>query len=387
MATIISQMVDVATATTQGTSKENTPTYLTNIYNKMRESLNSMKDFSNGTAKAKRLEYFLNLIKQAQKSYKINGADNFIEELVIDETEKALLRELYAVQPALFSRGGMYSLGSGKSSRGQKLEDDLSRWISGAYATEGKKTYTYAMDLFKSGKIGIGKEHVTSQGYLDDLADDAAKKIQGKLYRQAKDAMDVAAGKAEKIREEYANSILYIPTIQGKIDVTGLHAELKFSGVLTLQQEMLQLLNEANFTAKNYASAYDLHLGRTNPYYVFSMVSSGSGENVAGRWVRMLMCFNRHGDIHSEAPRIFYRIRAIYELTGYGQVYKNSELSYLNNSGANYLVFNPIGSDIVHVTYTGDIINSLISSIDKLSNVTPEDALFAEIVLPQSYYG
>jgi len=150
---------------------------------------------------------------------------------------------------------------------------------------------------------------------------------------------------------------------------------------------MLQLLNEANFTAKNYASAYDLHLGRTNPYYVFSMVSSGSGENVAGRWVRMLTCFNRHGDIHSEAPRIFYRIRAIYELTGYGQVYKNSELSYLNNSGANYLVFNPIGSDIVHVTYTGNIINSLISSIDKLGNVTPEDALFAEIVLPQSYYG
>ena len=65
MATIISQMVDVATVTTQGASKENTPTYLTNIYNKMRESLNNMKDFSNGTTKAKRLEYFLNLIKQA----------------------------------------------------------------------------------------------------------------------------------------------------------------------------------------------------------------------------------------------------------------------------------------------------------------------------------
>ena len=395
MGIIISQMVNAFNQSQSAKSSGvSTPVYLQGIYDNMRQSLKDIQSFTVGTQGAKRLQYFLNLIKVAQKSYKSSSttADNFIEELMLDETETALLRKLYEIQPALFSKGGLYSLGSGRSRRGKKLEDDLSRMVSAAQATAEDKSYNYALDLFKGNSIGIGGQHVFSKNYVDDIA----KKVNGFIYGQTKDAMEIAAGKVDrKIRTDYDNSASYIHSIQGKVDVAGMHMNLSYSGQLTLEQELISLLNDANFTAKNYASSYDLHLGHTNPYYVFLMVKPAATENdtTAGRWIRMLNCFNNHTDTHGEAPSIFYRIRAIYELTGYGQTYKNGalndKLGITNNgkfSGANYLVFNPIGTDEIYVAYVGDIVNHLVSQINSLKGVSAEDALFSPIVLPQTYF-
>lgn len=123
----------------------------------------------------------------------------------------------------------------------------------------------------------------------------------------------------------------------------------------------------ATFTSKNYASLKEIKLGNTNPFRVFASVSPMGAINTYNRFNRMISCFKKHETNHSMAPAYFYKIRAIYELTGARQTYLNSDGTIDNKlSYAKFLIWNNPGSETVRVIPTSKIIYNIINSIDKL---------------------
>ena len=70
----------------------------------------------------------------------------------------------------------------------------------------------------------------------------------------------------------------------------------------------------------------------------------------------MITCFENHQNRipDNESPVLFYRIRAIYELTGYGTRYVNTKLNDIfKGRGADFLVWNnPINKDEIRVIPT-----------------------------------
>jgi hypothetical protein len=58
---------------------------------------------------------------------------------------------------------------------------------------------------------------------------------------------------------------------------------------------------------------------------VFATVSPDTGDELVGRFYRMLACFRNNHYHVPDAPITFYRIRAIYEITG-------SRMQYVKDS-------------------------------------------------------
>jgi hypothetical protein len=91
-----------------------------------------------------------------------------------------------------------------------------------------------------------------------------------------------------------------------------------------------------------------------------------TGEGVTNRYRRMIRCFENHESYHSMSPTYFYRIRAIYELTGTKMQYtknaiqNNSAIKEIaNGKAAKFLIWNNPSSDDVTVIPTIKIVNSL----------------------------
>ena len=83
----------------------------------------------------------------------------------------------------------------------------------------------------------------------------------------------------------------------------------------------------------------------------------------------------------------FYRIRAIYELTGYGTRYVNAKLNDIfKGRGADFLVWNnPINKDEIRVIPTQAIIQDLIANAaNEALPKNYKDALFGPINLSQT---
>lgn len=222
---------------------------------------------------------------------------------------------------------------------------------------------------------------------LNVEATDIMREIFSECYRQASVAMK-EYNKADADVE--ASNARGMHSVQGKIDNIGLTAEFVAGvNVSGMDKDIVMALKDATFTAKNYLSTTELKFGQTNPFRVFATVAP-SGDSTPGRYARMLNCFEEHDAIHSSAPTTFYRLRAIYELTGARMKYTEKTLTsnpaikqLLQGQVAKFLIWNTPYGDI-HVIPTRRIVDNVIESASMAMPENWRDALYGPIKLPQS---
>lgn len=174
-----------------------------------------------------------------------------------------------------------------------------------------------------------------------------------------------------------------------KIDVSG----LSFTGTITAKPssylyKIASLLSKASFTAKSYASEKQkwvqsirmniitqsqntkLHLGSAESARAFLTVLGAHMPPPVALSAYMYILNTDNTLIKAMASRL----RFIYELTGYGQKYKERTIEQLlgadNNLRANYIIYNDPGSNNIFVRSTADIISELWNEVTDLLDET-----------------
>ena len=258
---------------------------------------------------------------------------------------------------------------------GEYLEHGINRLVKTFQANITNKDYDTLDGLVVGpGKRQLDLTHVIYEIGRETLAD---------LYNTTSDAMH-EAGHKDTIGHSFT------PKVWGKIDNTGLRSEIKLQGLSKIKQDIAECLRGATFTSKNYISSNDIKLGNTNPFRIFLTIPAF--EQNLQRWHRMMNCFKSHTFEHSEAPMWFYRIRLIYELTGFGGYYdvKTQEEFGKILSGmtyAKYLIINKPGTSDLRVIPTAAIINAksiLEKEENKIRSNTWQDAVYGPVVINQN---
>ena len=367
-------------AITQTSNEISTLTRLTTIYTTMKANIKSQSfgDTAIAQQKAQRLASFLTMLKRASKKGGIsklstNAFAGFFEGAE-QVAVKTLLMQLNTASRhhdidgnirTIFNSNYFNQISQDSTTLGMYLERGLSQVIKSFEALTTNKRYT------KTDQHMVGTAHTQINSLLS-LADDAAKQEVRDIYTYTRQQL-----------YQYKNTpitteLSYVPSVQGKIDTTGLTAQINIAFDDTklshLALEMLDILKDATFTDKNYISLDVLKFGQTNPARIYAIVNGG-----AAGYYQMLNCFRYHS--HGvKAQTLFYRIRALYELTGYGASYIN--MKQLNGQIAKYLVWNNPLTDTVQVISTAAIMENLIDKLEAPQQI--DDALFAPITLSQS---
>lgn len=238
-------------------------------------------------------------------------------------------------------------------------------------------------EKYLSESLAMGGFHVQVPD-LNEAADDIMKSAFNQMYVTMQEKMIEHNPSQQKEMSKLADHMV---SVQGKIDIAGYRAELDVKGNTTLSpyaKRMVKALTGATFTAKNYISSSSLHFGNTNPFRIFATVAP-SGEDTVGRFKQMLNCFDGHAGFHTKAPTYFYRIKAIYELTGYGTQYvRNVFNESFQGSGARFLIYNdPVGE--IYVIPTQSIMDQLLNdSIFENKAVDAKTALFGNVSIPRT---
>lgn len=373
-------------AKTLNKSDISTEEYLSQIHASLLNQIKKRK-ISTEDAQALKIQTFLRQIKYLQKygqfkdgSIDFSNSGNFPFSTMWSKMEQqALMNALYQAHPQLFEYGLFYQKSDISYELGQYLESGLTQVLNTFESAVTQRSY---QDVKKTeySKRKIGGQHVQIPDLIG-VADSIMKEEFNSLYIQTQKEL-------KKYRGDQSNVATFMPSVEGKIDISGYTATLTISNQAILSpytKSILNALKNATFTAKNYISTKELKFGQTNPFRVFMTVAPGGSESI-GRFQRMINCFEEHGNsIHPNGPQLFYRIRAIYELTGIGMQYTNNEFTNkIFGNGAKFLVWNnPIG-DQIYVIPTQKIVDELIENVveDSLPK-NWKDALFGVITLPQ----
>ena len=359
-----------------------TEQYLSQIYDSLIKEVHS-KNLKNEDMNALRIQTFLRQIKYIQQNNLASDTSlnlsstsaNFpFASFWSKASQISLMQALYDSHKELFQYN-LFNLTSNKYH------------ILGGYLESGMRQVLNTLE-----------SAVTNTDYHEVKGNNSNTKVGGK-HNQGPDLLN-AMMKSEfnhayvkmqeelkKYNEDNDQIATFMPSVQGKIDINGYEANLSIGGSTNLSEytkSILRALKGATFTAKNYISTNELKFGQTNPFRIFATVAPGGHESV-GRFYRMINCFESHNAYHSNAPVLFYRIKAIYELTGIGAKYVDSAMSNMikGNGSAKYLVWNnPLGN--IYVIPTQKIISELIEKAAEESLPKDwRDALYGKVVLPQ----
>ena len=366
-----------------------TAQYLAEIHRSLLVEVRNRK-IESEDAKALRIQTFLRQIKYIQQNnLASNGVLNLsntsdfpFSPLWSKISQITLMEELYRANPHIFQ----YNLFTKIKDSG---DSEVKSYKLGAYLEQGMAQVLNTLESSvtgveysevkeKNNSVKMGTQHTQVPDLLG-ITDDIMKAEFNRTYLESQKAL-------KKYQNNTSNIGTFMPSVEGKIDISGYTASLIASGKTVLTpytKSILNALKGATFTAKNYISTQELKFGQTNPFRIFTTVAPGGSSSI-GRFYRMLNCFKSHDIYHSDAPVLFYRIKAIYELTGIGMQYTNSMFNTIfGGSGARYLVWNnPMGE--IYVIPTQKIINELIeTAAEEILPKNWQDALYGPVVLPQ----
>lgn len=320
-----------------------TEAYLINILNEMKANIERGKTIEENRAEAQLLEDFFNEI----------GKYNQNPDNIIEGSARAEIRE--AIQ-ALHMGNVWNFLGANglKEISGTGFEDYLGRLTNRIMQNAKKydlatwsKSYNYVINL-GSQTVDIYKN------ISDDISNEVTKKLIDETYKDIRP-------KLEKDADEAHKKLGINARVQGKIDNAMKYIDFEVTTENPILQKVLPLLAQATFSDKAYLTTGDVALGQTNSFRVFLAVSGeGSAEEKVYHWYRMLTCMDHHG--YHNASSLFYQIRYMYELTGYGLKYTENKINEaLGNLGAKYFIYYHGGN--VRVVSTAVIINDLINAV------------------------
>lgn len=358
---------------------ESTVPLLIRSYNSARRRLREATEETD-QADALILQKFLADIKNAQLTYQKNGKEG-LEGLWETLQYGALIKAMYEIHSPVIERLNLISGADSSYLLGAQLERGLSSIIKSVETVATGKSYDEASHSIVGG-------YTTQVPDLINTGDDIMKGIFNDIYNQTAQAMREYAGTAEK-----HTGIAYMNAVQGKIDNVGLSGELVISSSVNIPnlETVVNALKNATFSDKNYISTSHLRLGMTNPFRVF-LVMVASGYKGAAQFYRMVSCFENH--LNDEEGQVaFYRIRAIYELTGLGLKYKNSEIANIlvGAQAAKFFVYNnPFGHQNsfggIYVVSTRKLVNKMMRDTENLLPKGWQDALFGPIELQTKTY-
>lgn len=423
------QLIYYKPAGRQYKNEEATPGYLNKLLNEYRNLMRPKDTLKKEQEDAKLLEDVLNGIKKIQSYNSQNTSDQKgISDIISDLSLAQLLEQLSQVNPNLFKGTGLITSSSDKAYQGKLLEDFMSEFITSIDALFTNQSFNYVNSTNNYHSSGKMLDNINTKNFITDLGDNIINQTFGEVTKFTTEKIfNLGSLKSStmknigKTTEDRQKANIDIPgltqqvMIKGKdsynvgskmikIDNVGLDYNITITATSTLLEKVVSALSMATFTDKNYLSTQTLHLGQTNPLRVFMVVANGDSTYKLYRYARMLNCMANHHSKsgHEQVPAIFYRIRAIYELTGGKQRVGNNN-SFLEDKiadiiqGANrakYLVVNsPKADGYLRVIPTADIVdtieynlyfNKVQSSGDFLvsgNKMSMEQALYSDISL------
>lgn len=331
-------------------NNQSTVEYLTNIKNKMKQNIMRNQSVAKSKADAQLLENFFN---------EIGGQpidpDNIVEGITREDIQDAI------------KRLGMGKVWHFKGSEGIKdisgvgFEDYLGR-LSNRIMQNAKKQGLASWSKSYNYIINLGSSTVNLYNNItDDISNETTKNLIDQAYKDVKTKLDEDNMKAQKKYGVNAK-------VQGKIDNAMKLLDFTVSDIDNpALKRILPLLADSSFSDKAYLTTGYVRIGQTNSFRVFLAVSGeGSAEEKIYHWERMLNCMDYH-DEHN-AAMLFYQIRYMYELTGYGLQYTENKINQAlgNSLGAKYFIYYHPGKDNgkVRVISTAAIINDFIFAVE-----------------------
>lgn len=321
------------------------------------------------TIKAQQLETFLNyakLIEQNQGNISaaaLTSNGQFKQFWDISEVE-SFFRMLQQYSPNLFKSGLFIHRGGRSHQQGALLERGVSEVIESvmkAYVGQsGGKAAVY--------DTNVGGLHTQVPNLVDSIKGEC-RDIYTKAYYYTLIGLNETKQKSRVLGA--------MSSVQGKIDSVGLNSKIFMTTNMQngMFKDIVGALQDATFTDKNYMSKKEIHFGNTNPFRAFATAYSASPETVATRYMRMINCFRFHEGQHFLAPKYFYRIRVIYEISGAGMKYTSNSLNSSSplihnmlgiNAGARFLIWNtPMAGHPIRVMATGEILRNILNSTVK----------------------
>lgn len=363
--------------------------YLSSIHSSLLSKIHKNK-ITKEDAQALKIQTFLRQIKYIQQYGQIqNGKIDFssmsnfpFSNMWSQMSQMTLMNELYAANSHIFEYNLLNKTkefgGEVQSNKlGSYLELGLVQVLNTLESSVTGQTYEDVKS--KNQMFRIGQQHTQIPDLISSVDSIMKEEFQA-AYIKTQEAL-------KKYKHDDSNIATFVPSVEGKIDVAGYTASIAIGGYTNLSpytRSILSALKGATFTAKNYISTKELKFGQTNPFRIFATVAP-NGTHTTARFYRMINCFQSHEQQHSDGPTLFYRIKAIYELTGIGMQYKNSAFNNIFfGTGAKFLVWNnPVGE--IYVISTQKIIDEIIEkSLEELLPKNWKDALFGPVVIPQS---
>ena len=323
--------------------------------------LDKVKWNKEDNVKAKIIQDFLQALKHVIKS-KYGFSSIFYDENFPLRTIKqkneflALCLALKEIRPEIFTEKNLLNVSEKSFELGNELEIGIARIIKGLEIHfTGKEKEEYEMAQVH--KVGDKK-------IMPTIFDEMTKEYFTTVYKEVSKELNAFKGE-DKIAKSFSS-------VSGKIDAVGLYGELNITSSVELENFLVDALRNATFTLKNYISTDHLKFGQTNPFRVFLTVIPSDIKNPIGQYYRIKGCLEGHYNSHSSVPKLFYRIRAIYELTGAGENYTNLDKNnpmydvLTQSFGAKYLIWNNPIKDI-YVIPTGRIVKAIIENKDYIN--------------------
>lgn len=361
-------------------SDTSTEDYLSSIYSSLKREINADAKVKDNT-RALKLQAFLRQIKYMQQTDFNQDVGAFPFSTFWKKADQiALMNKLREIKPELFTDKSFLNAPKESYELGAQLEIGVARVVKSMEAVATGGSYS------SSQKSIVGGAH-TQIPDLVKIGDEEMKSIFSQYYNKIQEEL-----KMYKNDTDPAGTASFVHSVQGKIDNIGLRADLTLtSGLSTMEKDIIDALTNATFTDKNYINTSELKFGQTNPFRVFMTVAPRGGGNAVGRFERMKSCFEEHSEgFHTKAPTYFYRIRAIYELTGARMQYTAKSADTLGNNimkiiagkPAKYLIWNnPFGD--IYIIPTANIVNNVIDATNNALPSNWRDAMYGPIKLPQ----
>lgn len=337
----------------------NTEQYTERLYATARKNIMQSRTLTQDTQKAKKLERFLWLIKQVQKNpaqYLSGNSSLPFTKIWSIQEQQQLIQKLYMIKPELFtSLSNNFNAYENFTNQelGQSLEIGLARIVKSfqTISQGGINAQDYDR-MTTSVKVGASQTQIPD---LINMTDKVVESTFLEMYNYAAKEMKESGYWSGSDWKQYGT---FIPKVAGKIDVKGLNGQVSISTTCTaIERDIIDCLKDATFTAKNYVNTYNIKFGQTNPFRVYMTIG---GDYT--RFYRMLNCFESHETSHSNAPKYFYKLRALYEITGGNMKYVdaiNEKLGF-----AKYLVWNTPQTDEIRVIPTARIVKNIIDNIE-----------------------
>lgn len=371
-----------------------TEEYLYDIYNSTRKELSSQINYKNEETQAKQLSAFLTQVKFMQKKFSTTGStqavasDNFpFADFWDRAAQLTLINDLISANAEIVTKGTFIQSFDGLANQSQLLGESLEIGVARLIRTFAAKISGESYASTEGRIVSSVGERKTQIPNLNKIVDKAISSIFTDCYNETREKLALYNKKSFNGFQFQA-----IPAVQGKIDNVGLSANFVMSMRSAMSgpyKDLLLALQDATFTDKNYTTTDYLKLGQTNPFRVFATVAANTGESIPDRYRRMIRCFENHSE-HTKGPVYFYRLRAIYELTGAKMQYtknainKNPAVAEIaQGRAAKFLIWNNPNSDGVKVIPTAKILDQLNEEALFAMPNNWEDALYGPITLNQ----